>query len=287
MEVFYGGEHMKKVLVIFTALLCMLFTGMLGNTSYAAKKIIALPGIHSNMGYDGDRAAKDFESQLIGVLISSGQYDVVERDRLDKVLSEMGLSATGLISEDNAIQFGELSGADYTLTGSLLDARIVPFDNIIYSGKKAVVKFDIRLVDNRTGKIIFAEIVGGSKTVAKELGGLDGTASISEAVNDAAKEVIKLLNEKNPLTGNVAHVTDSQVYLDLGSDNGVRVGEKFIVYREGQPIMNPVTHELMAVEENNVGMVKIMEVKSNYSICTYSNGKGQIKVGDKAKRGHK
>lgn len=86
------------------------------------------------------------------------------------------------------------------------------FDNIIYSGKKAVVRFDIRLVDNRTGKIIFAEIVGGSKTVAKELGGLDGTASISEAVNDAAKEVIKLLNEKNPLTGNVAHVTDSQVF---------------------------------------------------------------------------
>ena len=259
----------------------------MGNTSYAAKKIIALPGIHSNMGYDGDRAAKDFESQLIGVLISSGQYDVVERDRLDEVLSEMGLGATGLISEDNAIQFGELSGADYTLTGSLLDARIVPFDNILYSGKKAVAKFDIRLVDNRTGKIIFAEIVEGSKTVAKELGGLDGTASISEAVNDAAKEVIKLLNEKNPLTGNVAHVTDSQVYLDLGSDNGVRVGEKFIVYREGQPIMNPVTHELIAVEENNVGMVKIVEVKSNYSICSFSNGKGQIKVGDKVKRGHK
>ena len=89
------------------------------------------------------------------------------------------------------------------------------------------------------------------------------------------------------MTGNVAHVTDSQVYLDLGSDNGVCVGEKFIVYREGQPIMNPVTHELMAVEENNVGMVKIVEVKSNYSICSFSNGKGQIKVGDKVKRGHK
>ncbi len=278
---------MKKVMIIITALLCVLFTGMMGQSSYAAKKVIAVPGIHSNMGYDGERAAKDFESQLIGALISSGQYDVVERARLDEVLSELGLDATGVISGDSAIQFGEMTGADYTLTGSLLDARVEPFNNILYSGFKATAKFDIRLVDNRTGMIKFAEIVEGSKSVATELGGLDGTATIGAAVNDAAKKVIDLLNEKNPLTGTIVHVNDNQVYLDIGSENGVRVGEKFIAYREGKPIMHPVTHEMIAVEENKIGMVKIVDVKSDYAICEISSGKGQIRSGDKVKRGHK
>ena len=275
---------MKRVLIIITTLLCVLFTGMMGQTSYAAKKVIAVPGIHSDMGPGGDTAARDFESQLIGALINSGQYDVVERARLEEAMQEIGLGLTGIISTESAVQLGEMTGADYVLSGSLLDAHVEPYNNILWSGFRAKVKFEIRLVDIHTGIIKFSEIVEGSKTAVADIG---QNATIGQAVNDAADNVIELLNEKNPLTGTVVHVNDNQVYLDIGSENGVRVGEKFIAYREGKPIIHPVTHEMIAVEENKIGMVKIVDVKSDYAICEISNGKGQIRSGDKVKRGHK
>ena len=278
---------MKRVLIIITALLCTLFTVMMGQTSYAEKKVVAIPRVQSTYGGgEAERACQDFETQMIGVLIKSGQYQVVERSRLTEVLDELGIQDTGLISGDTAIQFGEMTGAQYTLTSRLLDARIDVVDKYLFKAKVAKVKFDIRLIDNKTGIIMTSETIEGSKTAPMDVPFV-GTAGISEAVNDATKNLIKYLDEKYPLSGNVAHVTDSQVYLDLGSENGVRVGEKFIVYREGAPIINPMTHELMAVEENKVGLVKIVEVKPNYAVAEYANGKGQIKVSDKVKRGHK
>lgn len=275
---------MRKYMALFIAAMAMLFSFLAGDTSLAAKKIVAVMPIDSNGYRLEEKAARELEAHLETILVQSGSYEVAERTSLNNVLREQGLSSSGLVGA-NAIEFGNLTGTDYTILGSVVSADVGPFNNILYKGTRGVVKFNFKFVDNRTGIIKIAELVEGSKSVPTfQGGGSDAEMIISSATNDAANDIMKLINKHNPLTGTVIFVNNDQLYVDLGFENGLKEGEKLVAYRDGKPIIHPVTQELIAVEEVELGKVKINEVKDSYSVCTITDGKGLIKTGDKVKR---
>ncbi len=276
---------MRKYMAVIVAALALLFSFLAGDTSFAAKKVVAVMPIEDN-GYRLEaKAARELEAHLETILVQSGSYEVAERTSLNNVLREQGLSVSGLVGK-NAIEFGNLTGTDYTILGSVVSADVGPFDNFLYKGTRGVVKFNFKFIDNRTGIIKVAEMVEGSKSVASfQAGsGSDPDMLISAATNDAANDIMKLINKHNPLTGVVIFVNDSQLYVDLGFENGLKEGEKLVVYRDGKPIIHPVTQELIAVEEVELGKAKVTEVKESHSVCTITDGKGLIKTGDKVKR---
>ncbi len=275
---------MRKYMALFIAAMAMLFSFLAGDTSFAAKKVVAVMPIESNGYRLEEKAATELEAHLETILVQSGSYEVAERTSLNNVLREQGLSASGLVGA-NAIEFGNLTGTDYTILGSVVSADVGPFDNFLYKGTRGVVKFNFKFVDNRTGIIKIAEMVEGSKSVPSfQGGGSDADMIISSATSDAANDIMKLINKHNPLTGTVIFVNDSQLYIDLGFENGLKEGEKLVAYRDGKPIIHPVTQELIAVEEVELGKVKVNEVKDSHSVCTITDGKGLIKTGDKVKR---
>lgn len=267
---------------MFAVMMCISFS------CFAAKKVVAVTGVESSVGTSyGRKAAQDFESQLVTALVQSGRYDVVERTQLDHVIRELGLHSTGLISGNTAIQFGQLTGADYTVIGNVIAADVERFDNYLYKGYKGKVKFNFKFIDNKTGMIKIAQIVEGSDTVSEfENKNPDRNILLSGAVNDASKKIVELINSVNVLTGVVAGVSGDEAYIDLGSENGAHVGEKYIVYREGNVITHPVTGEIIAVKEEFVGVIKVKEANANYSVCEISKSKTPIKKGDKVKRGN-
>ena len=277
------SKYVKIVMFMMLSLLVL----MMSSTCFAAKKVVAMTGVECSMGTGmGRKAAQDFESQLVTALVQSGRYDVVERTQLDHVMRELGLHSTGLISGNTAIQFGQLTGADYTVVGNVISADVERFDNYLYKGNKAKVKFNFKFIDNKTGMIKVAQIVEGSDTVSEfENKNPDRDILLSGAVNDASKKIVELINNVNVLTGVVAGVSDNEAYIDLGSENGAHVGEKYIVYREGNVITHPVTGEIIAVKEEFVGVLKIKEANANYSVCEIEKTKTSIKKGDKVKRG--
>lgn len=275
---------MRKYMALFIAAMAMLFSFLAGDTSFAAKKVVAVMPIESNGYRLEEKAANELEAHLETILVQSGSYEVAERTSLNNVLREQGLSASGLVGA-NAIEFGNLTGTDYTILGSVVSADVGPFDNFLYKGTRGVVKFNFKFVDNRTGIIKIAEMVEGSKSVPSfQGGGSDADMIISSATSDAANDIMKLINKHNPLTGTVIFVNDTQLYIDLGFENGLKEGEKLVAYRDGKPIIHPVTQELIAVEEVELGKVKVNEVKDSHSVCTITDGKGLIKTGDKVKR---
>lgn len=277
------SKYVKIVMLMMLSLLVL----MMSTTCFAAKKVVAMTGVESSVGTGmGRKAAQDFESQLVTALVQSGRYDVVERTQLDHVIRELGLHSTGLISGNTAIQFGQLTGADYTVVGNVIAADVERFDNYLYKGYKGKVKFNFKFIDNKTGMIKIAQIVEGSDTVSEyENKNPDRDILLSGAVNDASKKIVELINSVNILTGVVAGVSGDEAYIDLGSENGAHVGEKYIVYREGNVITHPVTGEIVAVKEEFVGVLKIKEANANYSVCEIAKTKTPIKKGDKVKRG--
>lgn len=277
-------RYTKILMLMMLSLLVMTFSA----TCFAAKKVVAVTGVeYSSSAYMGQRAAADFESQLVTALVDSGRYDVVERNQLNYVVRELGLQSSGMISGNTAIQFGQLTGADYTVVGNVIAADVETFNNYLYKGYKGKVKFNFKFIDNKTGMIKIAKIVEGSDTVSEyENTNPDRNILLSGAVNDASKKIVELINSVNVLTGVVAAVNNDKIYIDLGSDTGAHVGEKYIVFREGNVVTHPVTGEIIAVEENYFAQLKVVEVNSNYSVCQVVKAQKPVQKGDKIKRGN-
>lgn len=81
--------------------------------------------------------------------------------------------------------------------------------------------------------------------------------------------------------GYVVEKTDGKVFLDLGKGK-VSVGEVFKVFKEGKEIVHPVTGEVLGKVEEEVGRVKVSEVKDKFSIAEILDDKG-ISRGDRVK----
>jgi TolB-like protein len=83
-----------------------------------AKKIIAIKDFEVIMGRN-EEVAKYVQEDVTTALVNSGQFNVVERSKIQSVLDELALAQTGLIDPAGAKQVGKLLGADIILTGTL------------------------------------------------------------------------------------------------------------------------------------------------------------------------
>lgn len=277
----------KRTMRIILALL-MLAIMMLGAvTCEAAKKTVAVTAVENSISSSyGRKAAQDLEAALTTILVQSGNYNVVERGQLEDVLRELNLHSTGLISGDTAIQFGNMVGADYTIVGNVTLADYERFNNYLYKGHKAKVKFNFKFIDNKTGMIEIAEIVEGTDTVSEfENKNPDRDIMLSNAAGDVAKKVKELIDKYNPVTGLIVSVSDGQAYIDIGSDNGMHKGDTLLIYKEGKVIKHPVTGKILTVEKEFMGTLKLETVEPNYAVGKITKQKGNITVGCHVKRG--
>lgn len=277
------GKCLRLLLVMVAFITCF------GNSIdvEAAKKTVAVTGVENNIGGSyAHKAATDLDAELTTVLVQCGMYNVVERGQLDHVIRELGLHTTGLINGKTAIQFGQMTGADYSVIGNVVAADVGSFNNYVYKGTKAKIKFNFKFVDNKTGMIKIAEMIEGSDTVSEfENKYPDRDMMLGNAAKEVAKQVLEKINAANPIVGNVLKVMGDKVYFHLGSNSGVRKGETFVIYREGEMLMDPITGEILGVEEEVIGTLKVVEVKPQYSMGVIKKHKGNIDKSCKVKRG--
>ena len=78
--------------------------------------------------------------ELITRIFTTGKFDVVERNLLQKVLEEQQLGMTGYIDQETAISLGQILGVDAIITGSITDL-----------GNN--VKINARLISTETGSV--------------------------------------------------------------------------------------------------------------------------------------
>lgn len=281
---------------IFSAILAVVVICSL-NFCAAARKSVAVMPLENISGYSAQEVAEIMTEQLIVAIHSSGAYTVVERAQLGTVIKEQGFQNIA-VDPATAVKLGKLSGADYSMLGkvtmAIVDAN--PTANIVaqlggalglgdigavanqYVHKfKGKIALEIRIVDNETGEIILAKTVEGSKS----------GATAPDAFNNACKQVaenfLRELDSVNPFRARVADIAGSDIYIDCGSDSGLRRGETLIVAREGAPII--VNGKVVAMRQTEIGKVKVVEVNADYAICRADDNSGDIHKGDVVKRG--
>lgn len=254
------------------------------------------------------RAAAD---NLASQLVKTGKFRVIERQQLDKVLSEQNLGESGRVDPSTAARIGKILGVQLIVVGAVTEFEIkeqggrIPqigkwkwgsgVGATIVTGKCALTA---RLVDTTTAEILGAYDGKGGHSFGKgEFAGASlgtewnsGMASkvLAEAVEKLATDIgnkgggLTPSTPRGGLEGKVAKADGGSVYINLGSASGVKVGDKFEIRRVGEAIQDPDTGEVLGGDEEVIGVIEITKVvNEKLSIGKAASGSG-FEAGDRA-----
>ncbi len=87
-------------------------------------------------------------------------------------------------------------------------------------------------------------------------------------------------SDASGVVGKIAKADGGTLYVNAGSEAGVKEGDEFDVYRVGEQIKDPDTGEVLGANEVKVGRVRITSVKGpRLSIAVSVSGSG-YRAGD-------
>jgi len=257
--------------------------------------------------------AKGVSDLLTNRLVQNGTFIMVERSRINQILAEQNLGASGRIEPATAAQIGRLLGADAVIIGTINQFNVeesrsevnIGFFGIATSTQKqkADVKLTARIVSTTTGEIL--AVAEGSGTADKVAGGATvygiGGGSITDArdqlLSAAAEQAVdQLVNglvqqaaviaALPPLLPDViaivADVSAGRVVLNKGAKDGLRPGMVLSVERVIREIKDPQTGKVLRKDTQPVGRVQLTEVDAVSAVGRILSGQG-LKVGDAAK----
>lgn len=189
--------------IILTSLL-LVFILVFSFTSFAQD----LPGVavvnfSNNTGYRIPNI-EDTAAEYISTLLSNkGNLQVVERKKLASIVQEQNLSQTGLVgNQKTAIQIGKLLGAEYLVTGSLMNLNIdeSQFEGYGIETTEVKVSLDtnIKVLNVNTGAIEQGNIYNASKTYQGESKySLDDNGAVRTLIKEISRRFVNDINFLN------------------------------------------------------------------------------------------
>ena len=87
-----------------------------------------------------------------------------------------------------------------------------------------------------------------------------------------------------PWFGRVDFIKEGKLYLSLGQNAGLKVGDRLRVVTPGKEVVNPNTHAVLGyTADNTVGTLKVTELLGNTGAVAITLSGGPFKAGDKVK----
>ncbi len=261
--------------------------------------------------YDAGRGAQDM---LVTELVKTGRYRVIEREQLASIMQEKNLSLSGDIDPRTAVKIGKMLGVEYLIAGAVTELGVtdrgasVPgglgrfgLPSVSVRSQKAEAAVDARAFSTSTGEIVWADSAKDETSDASVyVAGAGGGASDHGKVDKILRPVVQKLaasfakadvktsgmggkGDASGIVGKIAKADGGMLYVNVGSEGGVKEGDEFSVYRVGEQIKDPDTGEVLGANETRVGRVKITSVKGpRLSTAAAVSGSG-FRAGDTLK----
>ncbi len=258
----------------------------------------AMSGGARNLGTTNE----GLNAMLVDALISSGRFVVVERVALGDIQLEQDLGK-GATTTESAAPEGRLLGAS-----AVVRATVTKFESIADSsalqiglplgrwsgaaagvaGQRAVVEFNLRIIDTGTGQVVGSFKASGTASatsanvVATNLGsGASVGASnfkntpigeaAESAIGSAVRQIVTSM-AKVPWSATVVAFDNGKVYVNAGASHNLQVGTRLHVYRKDKVLTDPNTGVLLEVLMTDVGAVQVQSVGDKVSIATLTHG---------------
>ncbi len=257
--------------------------------------------------YGGWNIGGGLSAQLVTELINTGRVIVVERAILSKVLIEQELGESHLLSPMTKTPAGHLLGVDYLIVGEVTEfeernigaGAAAGFLGSKVSGeiRAAHVGIDLRLVDTRTGEILYSHRAQG-KAWEKALGAkvdykvidFGGDAfhktplgqATRRAIGDAVEFVLGVIDkqvEDFSWLGLIIEADHNTIYFNAGKNRDIVKGDRFKISTVTKILTDPETNQILGLVEKDAGVASAAYVDKRYTKATLITG-GTPHVGD-------
>ncbi len=188
---------------------------------------------------------------LTSAFVQQKRFHLIERERLEEILSELRLSQTTLVEPGTASEIGRIAAADTILIGT------------IYESRNAMEVFT-RLVDTESSHII------DMQNVYTENKSLHGMKQLMQGL------AVKYSQSFPLLEGTIISKDETSILTTLGGADGVKQNMRLLIFREGHEIVHPVSEKVLGSEPVTLGDAKVEKVYHRVS-------RAIIKHGDPAK----
>lgn len=253
---------------------------------------------HRARWWTGQPVGEGMADMLVTELVKSGKYKVIERQEIQKIISEQQLGQTGLVTAESAAKVGQLLGVELAVIGSVTEfghkksstgGRIKGF-GLGVSNIAASVGIDVRFINTNTGEILSADNVReeeSKKGVSVSTPQVDfrnkndfDDSVVGKATRRAVQKIMTMLDDKSasiPWEGKVVTVKGNVVIINAGAEAGIQVGDVFYIYSKGEELIDPDTGLSLGSLDSKIGSIQVTNNNignGKASQCVVKEGSG-------------
>ncbi|MDC0141846.1 hypothetical protein OAI98_03390 [Gammaproteobacteria bacterium] len=285
---------MKKINRHLKILLTFISVTLIGEVFSADLPVVGITEITSGVDVRNYREYKNskagnFQTMLETQMVKVGRFKIMERNRLDEVLSEQGLQ--GEFSDAGTVM--KVGAVDYLVYGSItkFGTKKKEISTKKFATVKVIAEFgiDLKVVDATTGEIRRAETIDvsletGSGMATKGIQTGDALADpLADVQRRAAKQVAAAISESIFPIEIITFREDTNqsccAYLNYGTAL-LSVGDRLKVVTLGEALIDETTGLDLGATERTVGTVEVTEALEKFSKAKIVTGavpaKGQI-----------
>jgi hypothetical protein len=203
---------------------------------------------------NNNRLGKQATDILSARLASTGKFIMLERPDIQVLASESNNFADTKV------------GADFLIIGSVSEfGRKSESDVGIFSRNKiqiANATVNVRLVDVKTGQVVYSEEASGEARVeANRVLGVGQTAAYDTSLDDKAvsaaisKLVSNIMNNllDSPWQAYLLESEDGTLFMTGGTNQGIKLGDEFAIIESGKKVKNPQTGFMVTLPGKTIG----------------------------------
>lgn len=210
---------------------------------------------NNNKQHDSDvlNAATD-------AFVAAKRFIMVERKELNKVFTEKDLQEFigGQVNNKLSDVLGlDLLGVVSYTVETTQDSKGKPVKSWI---------IDVRLLDVRTTQIV-TTITSNRPNLLTPL-----------TPREAGERLLNSIREAFPPLGYIIEIKDKKIFINLGSDAGLKKGDSLEIVAQGEQIIDPVTGKIYAPPLEVVGKLSVVETSPQTSICKLKSAKEKERV---------
>jgi curli biogenesis system outer membrane secretion channel CsgG len=305
---------MKRTVSILSLLVLLSAQALLAQGNKPRVAVIEFKNKVSGYSWNWYQAGQQAQDMFVTELVGTKKYRVIDREQLAAIMREKNLSLSGDIDPKTAVKFGKMLGVEYLITGALTElgaqrtnvsvpggllGRYQPSTSVGTSKMDCTI--DARAISTTTGEIVWADKASESSSDAKVYvagagGGVENQRKLDHLIRPVVAKLAASLaketlgtsgvggaNDTSGVAGKIARIDGGTIYLNVGSEAGVKEGDEFTVFRVGAQIKDPDTGEVLGQEEVKVGRLKVVKIMGPRLATAAALGQAAFKTGDAIK----
>lgn len=281
------------------ALLCMSGCSWisLGGVGDYEKPTIAVTSFRNKAGGFGQwQIGEGMAEMLQSGLMRTGRFQVIERQELGAIISELDFQESGLVREEGRVERGRIKPVQYQIKGVVTDfshvssSKVGFFKNpwlVTFSRTAAVVAITVNVWDVESAELVASFTLEGTASakgtsVAGEYKDVSfagqvffrtplGRAS-QKVINRAAKKVADAV-AKQPWRPRIAEVNEDEIVINGGLNHDIHDGQRFEARTLGRPVKDPSTGDILGRREGEViGAIEVFRVEEKFALTRVIRG---------------